>query len=327
MLRDSIEVAETAAGRTLKRSEVARYWSSKARAYIARNPGAWLKLLARKFANFWNAFEYDDIGMIAILREHRLLFPGIHYGFLAALALPGFLFSWRAFPASRWIAGAVALHLAAILPVFVTERYRLAVVPGLLVLAAIGLERLWNYFSVGNYRLGTLQLGTIAASALFISLPRTDPSLWALEAYNLGRLALETNDLAAAEKHLQRAHSLVPQNAETNFALGNLRFAQGDSAGARALYEATLKIDPEHKGALNNLGVLALNANNSGAAIDFFRHALRLEPRNPKTHFLLARALDLAGNRDEARIEAARAVELDSSQPEYVALKQRLNEH
>ena len=85
-------------------------------------------------------------------------------------------------------------------------------------------------------------------------------------------------------------------------------------------------MDTQHKGALNNLGVLALNENAPARAVDFFRRALALEPRNPKTHYLLAKTLDLAGNRDEARVEAARAVELDSSQPEYVALKERLNE-
>jgi hypothetical protein len=139
MLRDSIDQAETAAGRPLKHSEVSRYWSGKARDYIAANPGAWLKLLTRKIGNFWNAFEYDDLGVIAILREQGVVFPGLRFALVAMLGLSGAVFSWRAFPASRWIAAAIALQLLAILPVFVTERYRLGVVPGLLVLAALGL--------------------------------------------------------------------------------------------------------------------------------------------------------------------------------------------
>src|SRR6202023_3093864 len=56
MLRDSILIAESAAGRSLKRSEVSAYWSEKARAYIAGNFGAWLKLIGREIANFWNGF-------------------------------------------------------------------------------------------------------------------------------------------------------------------------------------------------------------------------------------------------------------------------------
>jgi len=325
MLRDSIDQAETAAGRALKRSEVSRYWSSKARDYISANPGAWLKLLARKIGNFWNAFEYDDLGVIAILREQGVVFPGLRFALVAVLGLSGAVFSWRAFPASRWIAAAIALQLLAILPVFVTERYRLAVVPGLLVLAALGLERLWNRCANGSYGRAALQLGLVAASAWFVTIPRNDPSLWALDAYNSGRFALETNNLPLAEHHLERAHALVPDNAETNFALGNLRFTQGDSPTAKTFYEAALRIDSKHKGALNNLGVLALNDDQPAAAVDYFQRALALEPRNAKTHYLLAKALDLAGNRDAARVEAARAVELGPDQPEFKALQDQLS--
>ena len=326
MLRDSIEQAETAAGRSLKRSEVSAYWSGKARDYIASNTASWVKLLARKFGNFWNAFEYDDLGVIVNLRERQLLFPGLHFGVIAALGLAGAILSWHTFPISRWIAGAIALQLAAILPVFVTERYRLPVVPGLLVFAALGLHRLWKQVATANYGGASLHLGVVAFSALFVAIPRQDPSLWALESYNAGRFALETNELTAAEIHLQRALALVPGNAETNFALGNLRLAQNNSLAAREFYGAVLKIDPKHKGALNNLGVVALNENDPARALEFFRRSLALESRNPKTHYLLAKALDLIGNRDEARIQAQRAVELDPGQPEFKALQEQLNQ-
>jgi len=326
MLRDSIDQAEAAVGRSLKRSEVSRYWSAKARDYIAANPGRWLQLVARKAANFWNIFEYDDLGIIVNLREHGILFPGLHFGLIAVLGLAGAVVSWRAFPSSRWIAISVALQFASILPVFVTERYRLPVVPGLLILAASGLHCLWTSFLTSSYGNAALHLGVTTLSALVVAIPRHDPSLWALDAYNAGRFALETNNLSAAEHYLRRAHDFVPDNAETNFALGNLRFSQGNAAAARHFYETTLRIDGKHKGALNNLGVLALDEKEPASAVDFFQRAAALEPRNPKTHYLLAKALDLAGNRDEARIEAARAVKLDPSQPEFKALQEQLNE-
>ena len=326
MLRDSIDQAEAAAGRSLKRSEVSQYWSSKARAYIVSNPGGWLKLLVRKFANFWNAFEYDDLGVIVNLRERGVPFPGLHFGLIGVLGLAGIIFCWRPFPASRWISAAIGLQLAAMLPVFVTERYRLPAIPGLLVLGAVGLKQFWRHLVQTDYGKAGLQFGVIVLSALLVSIPRHDPSLWALEAYNAGRFALETNNLKAAEDHLEHARRLVPNNAETNFALANLRLAQNDSAAARNLYETVLKIDPRHKGALNNLGVLALNENQPAPATDFFRRALALEPRNPKTHYLLAKALALDDKREAAREQAARAVELDPSQPEFKALEEQLNQ-
>ena len=320
MLRDSIDLAETTAGKSLKRSEVSQYWSSKARDYITSNPGAWLKLMIRKIANFWNAFEYDDLGVIRNLREHRVLFPGLHFGLVAALAIPGLLFSWRAFPASRWIAAAVGLHVAAILPVFVTERYRLPVVPGLFILAALGLYRLWRDCSLGRYSSVALQLGIVAASVFFITLPRHDPSLWALDAFNSGRLALDLNDLPSAERHLLRAHAFVPDNAEINFALGNLRLAQGDTTGAKSFYRAALQADGKHKGALNNLGVLALEERRWEMAIKFFQASIQADSADAKTHYLLARAELENGNTATALAEIQIALRLQPEQPEFRAL-------
>jgi tetratricopeptide (TPR) repeat protein len=326
LLRDSIEIAEAAAGRSLKRSEVSQYWSTKARNYIATELGAWVRLLARKVANFWNAFRYDDVGVIRNLREQRVLFPGLHFGVPAALGLAGLFLSWRRFPRTRWIAMVVALQMAALLPVFITERYRLPAVPGLLILAALGLARLWETVALGSYRNLAVQLAVVAASALFVAIPRNDPALWALDAYNTGRLALELNDFPRADRELQRAYDLAPGNAETNFALGNLRHAEGDANAAKRFYEAALKADPKHKGALNNLGVVALDQNSPAIAVEYFRRSLDLQPQNAKTEYLLAQALLTLGDRPQAEAALARALKLAPAQPEFLALLDRLHE-
>jgi len=320
MLKDSIDLAEAAAGRSLKRSEVSRYWSDKARAYVSTNFGGWLKLMWRKVGNLWNALEYDDLGVISNLRQQQVLFPGLHFGIVAALAIPGFFFSVRAFPASRWIAAAILLHMAAVLPVFVTERYRLAAVPGLLLFAAFGLHALWQNCSLGNYRRLAAYLGLLSAAAFFVTLPRKEPSLWAMEAYNTGRQALESNDLPLAERQLQRAYAYAPDNPETNFALGNLRLAQGDREGARFFYRATLRAESKHKGALNNLGLLALEERQWETAINFLQASLQSDPLEAKTHYLLARAELENGDAVAALSEIQIALRLRPEQPEFRAL-------
>jgi hypothetical protein len=320
MLKDSIELAEVAAGRSLKRSEVSDYWSAKARAYISTNFGAWLKLMCRKLGNFWNAFEYDDLSVIANLRQQGVLFPGLHFGIVAALAIPGLFFSFRAFPISRWVTAAIFLHMAAVLPVFVTERYRLAAVPGLLLFAAFGLWALWQNCFSSSYRSVVTYLGLLLATAILVTLPRKEPSLWAMEAYNSGRQALESNNLPLAELQLQRAHSYVPDNAETNFALGNLRLAQGDTTGAKSFYRAALQADDKHKGALNNLGVLALEERRWEMAIKFFQASIQSDPADAKTHYLLARAELENGDATTALSEIQIALRLQPEQPEFRAL-------
>ena len=157
MLKDSLTIAEKESGKKLTRAEVSKFWSAKANAYIRENRPAWLRLMAVKFGNFWNAYQYDDVGAMKRLSDDGILPPGLRFGFIAALGLAGLLPAILLFPRSRWVAAAVVLHMCALMPVFVTERYRLAAVPGLMILAALGLWQLWanlvrgHWLGVGAY--------------------------------------------------------------------------------------------------------------------------------------------------------------------------------
>ena len=324
MLQDSIDAAESAAGHPLKRGEVSRYWSAKARDYIERCPLAWLRLLTLKLRTFWSAFQYDDLSIITILREQNVTLPGIYFGLVAAFALPAMVLGWKAVPAGRWVTSAIALQMLALLPVFTTERYRLPVVPGLLIFAAFGLVMFFHNLVAGKVR-PMLSYGTLlAVSTVFISWPQRNPSLWALDAYNSGWQALESNNLALAEKKLAVAYAYVPDNSETLFALGNLRLAQQKSDDALAFYSAVLSIDPKHKGALNNLGVIALDAHDFANAESWFRRAAQIEPANAKTHFLLAKTFLGKGNREAAQTEIDAALRLKPDQPEFLALSEQI---
>jgi tetratricopeptide (TPR) repeat protein len=325
MLQDSISGAETALGRPLKRSEVSAYWSTQAKNYIARNFRDWLKLLGRKAHNFWSAFQYDDLSIISNLREQGIVFPGLYFGIVAAFGIPGMLLAWRVAPASRWLTAAILLQMISLLPVFVTERYRMAAVPGLMLFAAFGLGVLWQSGAAAALRRVAIYFTLLLCSMIVVALPQRDPSLWALDAYNSGWQALESGNLTLAQKKLQLALAYVPDNAETNFALGNLRLAQGDPAAATSFYRATLAYDPRHKGALNNLGVTALEDHRNAEAESWFRQALAQDPRDAKTHYLLATTLLAEGNAAGARIEIDRAVELAPTQPEFNSLKAKID--
>lgn len=327
MLRDSIDLAEAAAGRSLKRSEVSAYWAGKARDYIVAQPAAWLKLIGRKIGNFWNAFEFDDVGIIANLRAYGILFPGPGFGIIAILGIPGLFYSLRQSTSARWVTAAIVLQMVAVLPVFITERYRLPVVPGLLVLAATGLSELWNDCSLGRYRRALIYIVLLIAAAWLVTLPRPDPLLWATRAYNAGRGALSSGDFPRAEEQLQRAFALAPDNSEINLALGNLRLAQGNRVEARSFYSAVLRLDPRHKGALNNLGVMALEDGQFTEARGYFEKAIREEPSNAKTYYLLAKAELALGNTQAASNAIDRALTIEPDRPEYRQLKEEIVAH
>jgi Tfp pilus assembly protein PilF len=324
MLEDSITTAEKAAGRSLKRSEVSAYWSEKARSYIKNNFGAWLKLLLVKTGNFWNAFQYDDLSIITILREQNVILPGLKFGLVAALAIPGFVLAFRKYPLSRWVAAAVLLHMASLLTVFVTERYRVAAVPGLLLGASFGMSELWQSCASAKYSRAALYLILLLAATLFVSVPQKDPGLWALDAYNSGWQSLQSNNLPLAEKKLNVAYAYAPENAEVNFALGNLQLAQGNNPSAESYYLATLRLDSNHEGAYNNLGILALEEKHWSRAAKLFAKAVQQDPGDAKSYYLIAQAQFHAHDFENASLAIARAIKLNPAEPQFHALREEI---
>jgi Flp pilus assembly protein TadD len=207
---------------------------------------------------------------------------------------------------------------------FVTERYRLAAVPGLLLFAAFAVERLFASVAAAKFSAAAVQCAALAAAALLVSIPQSDPAIWALATYNAGRQALDRGDIASAESQLELALRYAPNNAEANFALGNVRLAQGNGLAAEERYVAALRIDRRHKGALTNLGVLALDAENTETAEMYFRQVIAWEPRGAKGHFLLAKTLLKKGDREGAALEVNRAIELEPARPEFQKLRDEI---
>jgi tetratricopeptide (TPR) repeat protein len=254
-----------------------------------------------------------------------MILPGLGFGIVAALAIPGmFLGCWLA-RRSRWIIAAILLSMFALLVVFITERYRIVAAPGLLIFAAFGLSIFWQACAASRLSVTASYMALLIGSTIFVSWPQRDPALWALDAYNSGWQALESNNLLLAEKKLALAYAYVPNNSETVFALGNLRLAQDHVQDAQSFYRAALRIDPQHKGALNNLGVISLRAGRLSEAQRFFEQALTQAPRDAKTHYLLAQTLLAKGDHDNARLEIEQALKLGPQQHEFREFKDKID--
>jgi len=328
MLKDSIRVAETAAGHRLTRAQVSKFWSDKASNFIHREPKKWRKLMLRKLRNLWNAFQYDDLSLITMLSEDGILTPGLRFGVVAALAIPGLVFALGRRPYSRWVVAAVLLHMAALLPVFVTERYRLAAAPGLLLLAAVGLVDLWATLAWRNpgwWRWAAAYCGAGIAGVWFVSMPQRDESLWSLDCYNTGIKAMDAGELDRAMDKLERAYAFVPDNSENSFSLGNLWLKKGNRNRARQFYIQAIQINPATMGALNNLAVLEVQEKNWKFASALLKSALRIEPDDAKMHYLLAYTSFGAGDVSTAKVEIAQALELRPAQKEFQQFQEDLH--
>lgn len=350
LLRDSITLAEEATGHKMKRAEVSKYWSAQANTYISTHFSAWMRLMSVKFGNFWNAYQYDDLSIIKLLRDDGVLPPGLKFGFIAALGLAGLLPTLIRFRRAGWVVAAVLLHMCALLPVFVTERYRLAAVPGLMILGAAGLWVFWENFAQSRWGGVGFYLALCIGSAWFVSIPRTDIGLWSLDYYKAGIRATTAAELelkrgnpdraheadSRAQKNLEIAYAYVPDNADINFALGNLWLQRSNEAKtdeaaqtkmrthAKLFYRKALELQPRHTGTLNNLGVLALEEKRWPLAEQFFTMSLGTEPEDAKTYYLLARARFEKGDRPGAQTALEQALRRRPQQKEFLELQDKL---
>ncbi len=128
--------AERRTGRDLTRREASSYWLGEGLRWIRSDPAGWLVLLVRKLRIFLNAYELPDNQN---LDHHRAFVPLLRrlpaWGLLLPLAAAGVVLSSRAWRdlLPLWVIGAG--YVGTVLLFFNFARFRMPLVPVLLVLA------------------------------------------------------------------------------------------------------------------------------------------------------------------------------------------------
>ncbi|HEX4793403.1 MAG TPA: tetratricopeptide repeat-containing glycosyltransferase family protein [Humisphaera sp.] len=90
----------------------------------------------------------------------------------------------------------------------------------------------------------------------------------------------------------------------------------GRAADAERLYRQVLAINPEHSGALNGIGVIAMTAGHFKEAAEILKIALRLNPREASYHGNLGMALANLGDYPAAMASYRQALALRPDYPE-----------
>ncbi|MFH1690919.1 MAG: tetratricopeptide repeat protein [Candidatus Eisenbacteria bacterium] len=279
----SKEAAERETGRALSAGEVSDFWTDRTLTHILGSPGRWLRLMGRKSVLFWNHYEIPNHYHLYYVREFApvLQIPIGTFGVVAPLGLFGIGLALK----RRKQVGLLVLFgltfMASVVPFFITGRYRLAVVPVLLVGAGYAVESLWRAVLVKDLR--TLAVAAVTVGVLAVS------------------VGVDTIEFGVAAMHN---------------AVGMYLGRQGDMAGAAEEFEKAVKENPDDLSARHNLGLALLELKRFDEAAGHFGHAVKRHPRYYEAWIGLGRAHAGTGRDSEALEAWGKVVAMEPRAPD-----------
>ena len=341
-------------GRPMKHSEVSAYFSRKAMDFIRSHPSRALALAWKRALLFWGPAEISNNKAIYYERQNsttlRYLprFPAVLS--LSLLGIVIFLLDHRSrkvkktarqpqaaqrFQVCVLIILLIAVYSCSFVPFLVVGRFRVPIIPFLLLFAAYGAYRLAGLAAARDLR--RTSIWAVVWIALYIlagtSFVTYEPSLawWHHdrgEAYERGgninraideyKQALQAKPdyidvhltLAAAlakqgkigeaAEHCQTVTDILPSLAKAQYQLGLFRFAQGRMAEAAGAFRRTVELEPDNVRALIDFGVALSRQGNRQQAAAAYRKAIEVDPFSAKAHYGLASALAKLGDTDQA---------------------------
>ncbi|HLQ77808.1 MAG TPA: tetratricopeptide repeat protein, partial [Terriglobia bacterium] len=114
------------------------------------------------------------------------------------------------------------------------------------------------------------------------------------------------DEIQNAEAILQKS----PRTAETVAFQGEIEFRKGNFDRARTLYQSSIQMNERTARAHFGLGKLALAKVKTKEAVQSFKRAIELDPKEPLYHFFASEAADLDKNPAESRKQLEEYVRL-----------------
>ncbi len=310
--RDTAELAEKALGRKLTPKEVSEYWTRRTLADIKEDPGRWARLLIRKWCLVWNAAEISDTEDFYTYQKWSMFLRGMgffNFGVIAPLGIFGIYVTW---PQRRqlWILYLMELGFSVGLTLYlVSSRYRLPLVPCLILFAAAGVIE--GFQGLRKKRFLTVAIGCLIALVAAIAIhqnivPRD--RFRATGAYNLGVALIEQNKFKEATGYLEEARRLNPDDVSIVNNLGSVLARQGKFSEAIAAFTQAIRLRPDHVGAHYNLGLAFMETQQLEESAAQLAEAVRLDPNYNRAHYWLGIVLTKLGKPEEAapHLEIAR---------------------
>ncbi len=360
---DVKRIAEIESGRSLKGTEIDRFWLKKGLEFWASQPGKAVALTLRKVYLWFSGYEVSNNRDLYFFKRYTgldwllfatplLKFP---FGLVLPFALAGIYLTrrgWRRLLPVYLFMGAYAVSF---IPFFVTARYRLPVVPFYLLFAVAGL-RGWAkvsfrerviasgifFLALVIFNLNLAGTGRVADPAqnhfvagtgyyqkgwLKEAEKEVDRALMLDSATNIlslkATMLLEQNRIDEAKRIAEAAVRLHPDEADAYGVAGNVFANAGDLPQAESLFRRVVELDPYGVEAWNNLGNINLTKKDLAQARFCYEQALKINPTFTMALFHLGLVYYYEGKTDSAHFYWQEVLRLD---PDFEKAKRALQD-
>jgi len=275
---------------TASPGEVSRYWYGEGFRFIKKNPGRWVQMTLRKALLLINAYEFGNNRVVEFVARHSWVFRNVTIGYslILPLAVAGLLLGGGRRPQVFLLYAFVAVYSIVVIAFVVTARYRLPVVPVLVIFAAVAvgewgrwlIRRGWTAGWRGSLRV----IGSIALAILVTAAARPDTSLQNPNAqafFNEAEAYRSLGDYRAAAYWYGQALLAHPGYCDAGFNLARIQAeVLGDPEGVVEVLQPLIGPCGEDLGIRRLLGLALCTAGRFDEGLEHLRFVVLADPES-----------------------------------------------
>jgi tetratricopeptide (TPR) repeat protein len=306
----SIKLAERSLGRKLKPSEISNFWFKQGFSFIKTQPLEYLQLLGKKLYFFWNSYEIESnqdlyffsrwSSLLRLLLWDWIL--RIPFGIIGPLSILGMILNAKYWKKYFLLYAFIFSYMLSVISFFVASRFRLPVIPLLIIFASYSIY--WLVEKIKNKQTRPLfvslsvliPLLLIANSNLF---EVNKPNLSAT--YNtLGIVYTQKGWYDSAISIFQESIKANPNSALPHLYLGHVNYQKGYWDEAIKEYKEAIDLDSTMAIAYSDLGYLYDQMNNDEEAFRVYRKAVEIDSTQVRVLVNLAFLFEKKGLYEQA---------------------------
>lgn len=292
-----------------KPSEVSSFYAKKTIGEIKNDFAGYLGLQWRKIRLLFWAGEISNNENYEVNRSRFsvLRLPLAHFGIILPLGIAGMLLSLKQWRKNIMFYCFFVLYAFSITAFFVTGRYRLPLVPVLMIFGGYVIWKLYDYIVSKKYIRAVFPVAVGVLLAYSANSEATMPDK-TITYYDKALVYVTDGEVEGALTELEKVLAVHPQFSDAKVTFDNICGLLGDHyvkknnlGDAERIYRTQMKYSPERQSVYVNLGIISNLKGDRTEAIRWYKKALEKNPEHYRLYRRIGDLYNLLGDMHSAR--------------------------